>query len=85
MQYTRTFKKHSITVQRESRKDNWYIRVTAPCGSYAYDGWWTDSASKTAKEAFEEAKRGAQLDPDKEARRVAHAAAKERTQKEQSK
>ncbi|WP_054074528.1 hypothetical protein [Comamonas testosteroni] len=80
MQYTRTFKKHSITVERESRKDNWYIRVTAPCGSYAYDGWWSDSASKTAKEAFEEAKRGAQLDPDKEARRVAQAAAKEGAQ-----
>ena len=73
MQYTRTFKKHDITVERESRKDDWYIRVTAPCGLYAYDGWWPDSASKTAKEAFEEAKDGAQLDPNKEARRVAKA------------
>lgn len=80
MQFTRTFKKHEITVERESRKDNWYIRVTAPCGSYAYDGWWSDSASKTVKEAFEEAKRGAQLNPNGEARRIAMAAAKEGTQ-----
>ena len=61
MQYHRTYKKHDMTVERDSRKDDWYIRVTAPCGSYAYDGWWPDSADKTAAEAFEEAKDGACL------------------------
>lgn len=28
MQYHRRFRRHEITVERESRTENWYIRVT---------------------------------------------------------
>lgn len=61
MQYDRRFRGHEITIERESRTENWYIRVIAPNGMKDYDGWWRDSADKTVAEAFEEAKRGAQL------------------------
>lgn len=61
MQHYRRFRGHEITVERESRTENWYIRVTDPGGYRLYDGWWRDSAGKTVAEAFREAKRGALL------------------------
>lgn len=56
------FKRHDIHIQRDEKMFGWwYIIVTAPCGSKAYNGWWHDSADRTADEAIAEAKRGAML------------------------
>jgi predicted RNase H-like HicB family nuclease len=55
------FKNHDITIQRDGDDTNWYIRVRAPNGLYAYDGYWLNSAGKSAKEALQEAKEGALL------------------------
>lgn len=60
--YTR-FKNHGISLTRDRRDEDWYIRVRAPDGCYVYDGWWRDSAEKTAKDALFEAKVGAGLIP----------------------
>lgn len=57
------FKRHHISVSKDSLSANWYIRVTHPNGSMLYDGWWRDSASATWQEAVEEAKQGALLLP----------------------
>ena len=57
---TARFKGHDIHVTREP-ECNWYIRVSAPSGLYAYDGYWRESFSRTMAEAVEEAKRGACL------------------------
>jgi hypothetical protein len=53
------FRGYHIWLQRDGPLENWYIRVTAPDGSYAYDGWWRDSEGTTWKDALKEAKRGA--------------------------
>lgn len=58
-----TFKRHRIALTRDGYDKDWYIQVTAPDGGYVYDGWWRDSADKTAAQALEEAKRGALLAP----------------------
>jgi predicted RNase H-like HicB family nuclease len=58
-----TFKRHEIVATQDQIGRDWYIRVTAPSGSYAYDGWWRDSAGKTVDEVLEEAKQGAMLTP----------------------
>ena len=60
--YTR-FKGHDITIQRDSDDKNWYIRVRGPDGLHKYDGYWSESVGKTAKEALYEAKVGAMLIP----------------------
>lgn len=58
-----TYRKHQILLTRDSDGGDWYIQVIAPNGCYSYDGWWRDSACKTAAQALEEAKRGAMLVP----------------------
>ena len=55
------FKGHEIICTKDAPSKNWYIQVTAPNGIRAYDGWWADSAGKSAAEAIHEAKRGAML------------------------
>jgi hypothetical protein len=57
------FKRHDITVSKDSLDANWYIVVTAPNGVRAYDGWWAESAAKTWCDAVSEAKHGAMLTP----------------------
>jgi hypothetical protein len=57
-----TFRRHEIHVSREP-ECNWYIRVMAPSGLYAYDGYWSESWNRTRAEAIEEARRGALLLP----------------------
>lgn len=57
----KTVRSHLITVSKDTTDSDWYIRVQAPSGCYAYDGWWRDSADKTKHQAIEEAKRGALL------------------------
>lgn len=52
---------HTIELTRDSVRDDWYIVVIFPDGTFGYDGWWRDSAGRTASEALEEAKHGAQL------------------------
>jgi hypothetical protein len=56
-----TFRRHSISLTRESSLHDWYIIVKHPSGGNLYDGWWRDSSDKTAKDALAEAKRGAML------------------------
>lgn len=56
------YKKHSIIIERDEDANNWwYIQVISPKGTYLYDGWWQNSEDKTAKEALQEAKKGAML------------------------
>ena len=52
---------HDIDVSRGVMDRRWYIRVRAPNGCYAYDGWWQGSESRTEDEAIAEACRGAGL------------------------
>lgn len=49
-----------IWVELEPAND-WYIRVNHPDGGYLYDGWWSNSADKSAEDAVAEAFRGAEL------------------------
>ncbi len=56
-----TYKGHTINVSRGKLDRRWYIRVWAPNGCYAYDGWWQGSEDKTREEALIEACRGAML------------------------
>ena len=56
-----TFKRHHISVSKDSLSTNWYIRVTHPNGCKVYDGWWRDSENATWEEAVQEAKIGAML------------------------
>lgn len=56
-----TFKRHRISVTKDSPSTNWYIQVTHPNGCKVYDGWWLNSETATPKEAIEEAKQGAML------------------------
>ena len=60
-EFSYTFRRHSIELTREHEDRNWYIRVRAPSGLYAYDGYWLNSAGKSLKEALQEAKQGAML------------------------
>ena len=55
------FRRHDITVSKDSDESDWYIVVTGPSGLRDYDGWWRESRGKTWEEAVEEAKRGAML------------------------
>ena len=58
-----TYKGRAIGIARDSKNDDWYIIVTAPCGMRDYDGWWRNSSGKTHREAVLEALRGAMLWP----------------------
>jgi predicted RNase H-like HicB family nuclease len=60
-EFSYTFRRHSIELTREREDRNWYIRVRAPSGLHAYDGYWLDSAGKSLKEALQRAKEGAML------------------------
>lgn len=57
--FTARVRDHEIECEKEGFGRNWYIRVNAPSGSYAYDGWWRNSESKTPGQAFDEAIHGA--------------------------
>ncbi len=62
-EFSYTFRQHSIVLTRDEPNSNWYIRVRAPNGCYAYDGWWRDSAGRPLKDALYQAKVGAGLIP----------------------
>lgn len=51
-------KGHIIHLSRDDPNACWYIRVAAPNGCYAYDGWWQVGTVEAAKA---EALRGAGL------------------------
>ena len=63
-----TFKRHHISVTKNSLSKNWYIQVLHPNGSKLYDGWWRASENATWQEAIQEAKEGAMLVPKKESK-----------------
>ena len=52
-----------IYVTRESSSDCWYIQVQGPDGCYMYDGWWSESAGRSRRDAVLEAIDGACLRP----------------------
>jgi hypothetical protein len=56
---TARVKSHDIECWKEGFDRNWYIKVRAPNGCLAYDGWWRDSESKTPGQALDEAIHGA--------------------------
>lgn len=56
-----TINEHTIDIRRENEDEDWYITVTAPCGTHDYDGWWKGSADKPIEEALAEAVRGSCL------------------------
>jgi hypothetical protein len=56
------YKGATIQVLRDKPSDDWYILVWMEDGTMGYDGWWRDSAHKPMREAFAQAKQGAQLD-----------------------
>lgn len=56
------YKQHTLAIIRvggEAR--NWYIRVRAPSGLYACDGYWLNSQGKSLDDAITEACTGACL------------------------
>jgi hypothetical protein len=58
------YKGFEIIIERQNRKDPWYIMVFDEDG-YAYDGWWTEPQREdriaTRREAVLEALRGSLL------------------------
>lgn len=56
------YRNHTFDLRQEGPRNWWYIRVTAPCGSYDYDGWWKDSEDKTVDDAILEAMAGAGME-----------------------
>ena len=66
------YKQHDLELTRVGGDRNWYIRVRAPSGLYAYDGYWRDSQGKSLDDAITEACTGACLwTPNVEANRPA--------------
>ena len=57
-----TYRGHEIEINRERGARGWYIRVTAPSGCYAYDGWWGEEWN-TMDEAITQALVGSCLLP----------------------
>ncbi len=55
------YKQHDLDLMRDGWNSNWYIRVRAPSGLYAYDGYWRDSQGKSLDDAITEACTGACL------------------------
>jgi hypothetical protein len=55
------YKQHDLDLMRDGWDSNWYIRVRAPNGLCAYDGYWRDSQGKSLDEAIAEACTGACL------------------------
>lgn len=55
------YKQHDIEIVRVGSNRNWYIRVRAPNGLHAYDGYWPDSAHRSLDDAITEACTGACL------------------------
>lgn len=56
------YKQHDLQLTRVGGECvNWYIRVRAPSGLYAYDGYWLNSAWRTVDDAITEACTGACL------------------------
>lgn len=55
------YKQHDIDLMRSDWNACWYIRVRAPDGCYAYDGYWRDSEGKSLDDAITEACHGAGL------------------------
>lgn len=52
---------YMIEASRDNARSDWYITVTAPNGMRDYDGYWRNSAFKTADDVVNEAIRGACL------------------------
>lgn len=55
------YKQHDLDMLRAGWDSNWYIRVRAPSGLYAYDGYWLNSQGKSLDDAITEACTGACL------------------------
>ena len=55
------YKQHDFDLLRSGSSGNWYIRVRAPSGLYAYDGYWLNSSGRSVDEAVSEACIGACL------------------------
>jgi hypothetical protein len=55
------YKQHDLDLMRDGWHSNWYIRVCAPSGLYAYDGYWRESQGKSLDDAITEACTGACL------------------------
>ena len=55
------YKQHDLDMMRTDFCSCWYIRVCAPSGMYAYDGYWRDSQGKSMDDAITEACTGAGL------------------------
>ena len=55
------YKQHDLDLMRDGWHCNWYLRVRAPSGLYAYDGYWRDSQGKSLDDAIAEACTGACL------------------------
>ena len=58
MRFYARWKQHVIDVEREG-PGKFYIRVTGPDGSYAYDGWWNQDCYTNMEFAVAEAIKGA--------------------------
>ncbi|TRO96765.1 hypothetical protein FKB34_01990 [Glycocaulis profundi] len=64
--FSGTYKRHHIDIEREprdTRVSEFYIRVLAPNGRYAYDGWWSPGDERDMDQAVMEALHGAELLP----------------------
>lgn len=56
-----TYRRHTIELDRKSRREEWYVRVWGEDGIYAADGYWRDSHGKTIREAILHALEGSLL------------------------
>ena len=58
--FTGVYKWHTLVLTKTAHQ-GWYIQVTRPDGTPAYDGWWVGSVSKSRSAATHEACRVAGL------------------------
>jgi hypothetical protein len=59
------YRGHEIGIERDGRKTEWYIIVTAPDGTRAYDGWFKGSVGMHVNYAIYQALEGSLLLPKK--------------------
>jgi hypothetical protein len=55
------YRGHQIAIERDGEKTDWYIIVTAPDGTRAYDGWWRGGRGKPVELAILNALEGSLL------------------------
>lgn len=52
---------YEYQIERDEDNGDWYIQVNPVEHGFLYDGWWSDSADASLRDAVQEAIRGAMI------------------------